>query len=607
MLKEVFKDKKMFFWVVFYFTVSVLIRGFLSDFPKMMTVYSDELRYLGLARSIFHGNGLMIHNAPSSYQKILYSVTILPAFFFENPQIQIRVIGWINSILMSSAVFPAYGLAKRILKKDSLVHVVLVFLVTMPALVSTMYFMSEVLFLPLSLWIVYLVYRVIQEESNRRRMLWNVCLGLVFYAAYLNKEVALYYFIAYVIVRIGYIALHKDIWMKECICLGGMLAAFLLCFTVMKLTLFHGMGNSYNQMGLEAVSSLPKIIYLLYGFIYDLLFAVLAMGVFPVLMPAAAISKDQDDRHRQFFCFLIAALFIGCAAIAYTITVREDFPNRSPRQHLRYLEPLYIPFLISILSVFRDRKGRADKVMLKKMGMLLILYSFLFINVVYGIGSGPCVDQSALKYFEYLSIWLKPHALMELGVEWQMLLVRELFAAVWLAAFWLFCRLGKHRKRLFSVFLAGLLGLNLLNNLLAYRLAVPIYRVTAKTREEMENTNRFLQPLPGNLLLITEYSTDNGARLFDTYVDHTRLYQTSLDGLHSNGFLEDGVVSLDTEVTSDIILVNSQLHRVNWLIAGEGISFSEESVQEVEGFPLTGYKLYRNMEPDKIYIEPVPE
>lgn len=188
-----------------------------------------------------------------------------------------------------------------------------------------------------------------------------------------------------------------------------------------------------------------------------------------------------------------------------------------------------------------------------------------------------------------------------------MLLVRELFAAVWLAAFWLFCRLGKHRKRLFSVFLAGLLGLNLLNNLLAYRLAVPIYRVTAKTREEMENTNRFLQPLPGNLLLITEYSTDNGARLFDTYVDHTRLYQTSLDGLHSNGFLEDGVVSLDTEVTSDIILVNSQLHRVNWLIAGEGISFSEESVQEVEGFPLTGYKLYRNMEPDKIYIEPVPE
>ena len=176
----------MLFWILCYFFISFFIRGYLSDFPKKMVVYQDELRYLELARSIFHGKGLMVHNSPLGYQKILYSIVIMPALLFQSPAMQIRAIGWINSMIMASAVFPTYALAKRILKKELWIHIVLVVWITLPVFTSTVYFMSEVLFFPLSLWIVYIVYLLIQEDSYKLRVRLNIVLGIVFYAEILS-------------------------------------------------------------------------------------------------------------------------------------------------------------------------------------------------------------------------------------------------------------------------------------------------------------------------------------------------------------------------------------------------------------------------------------
>lgn len=86
--------------------------GLLSSYPRQLAVYSDELRYLDVARSLLAGRGLRVRNMPSDYQKILYPLCILPALLLKSTAAQITAIGWLNAAYMASAVFPAYALAK---------------------------------------------------------------------------------------------------------------------------------------------------------------------------------------------------------------------------------------------------------------------------------------------------------------------------------------------------------------------------------------------------------------------------------------------------------------------------------------------------------------
>ena len=92
------------------FAVCAVVYGVLSSYPRELAVYSDELRYLDVARSLLQGRGLRVRNMPSDYQKILYPLCILPALLLKTTAAQITAIGWLNAVYMASAVFPALSL-----------------------------------------------------------------------------------------------------------------------------------------------------------------------------------------------------------------------------------------------------------------------------------------------------------------------------------------------------------------------------------------------------------------------------------------------------------------------------------------------------------------
>ena len=66
------KKRNGWLWVVMLFAVCAVVYGMLSSYPRELAVYSDELRYLDVARSLLQGRGLRVRNMPSDYQKILY-------------------------------------------------------------------------------------------------------------------------------------------------------------------------------------------------------------------------------------------------------------------------------------------------------------------------------------------------------------------------------------------------------------------------------------------------------------------------------------------------------------------------------------------------------
>ena len=88
--------KKINGWaaVALVFLVCAVVYGLLSSYPRELAVYSDELRYLDVARSLLQGRGLRVRNMPSDYQKILYPLCILPALLLRTTAAQITAIGW---------------------------------------------------------------------------------------------------------------------------------------------------------------------------------------------------------------------------------------------------------------------------------------------------------------------------------------------------------------------------------------------------------------------------------------------------------------------------------------------------------------------------------
>ena len=248
--------KKINGWaaVALVFLVCAVVYGLLSSYPRELAVYSDELRYLDVARSLLQGRGLRVRNMPSDYQKILYPLCILPALLLRTTAAQITAIGWLNAVYMASAVFPAYALARAMRLNPRRTAFLVGVTAVLPTMSAAATFMSETVFLPLSLWQVYFFLRAMLA-APRARVGWCAAAGAFCYLLYLNKEVALYYLIAWVLVR-GWVWWHdKAGWRAELACNAALLGSFLACFVLAKVTLFRGLGNSYNQTGWPAVPS----------------------------------------------------------------------------------------------------------------------------------------------------------------------------------------------------------------------------------------------------------------------------------------------------------------------------------------------------------------
>ena len=113
-------------------------------------VYPDEIRFLHIAQSLAQHGQIMVRGAPASFQKILYPLLISPAFLLtDNVLRQANIIMAINSLLVSSTVFPALILAKKITKNSSVILISILFTATLPDMAYSALIMSEALYMPL--------------------------------------------------------------------------------------------------------------------------------------------------------------------------------------------------------------------------------------------------------------------------------------------------------------------------------------------------------------------------------------------------------------------------------------------------------------------------
>lgn len=137
------------------FAVSSLFRFVIGDFLKTILIYPDELRYFMIGENLATGRGLKLFNAPVNFQKILYSLFLVPAFLVKDRRLTLHLIAFINAVLMSCGVFPVATLAKKVSGSRKWGVVCAVCYVFLAEMTYTSTFMSEVVYIPLGITLVY--------------------------------------------------------------------------------------------------------------------------------------------------------------------------------------------------------------------------------------------------------------------------------------------------------------------------------------------------------------------------------------------------------------------------------------------------------------------
>ena len=583
--------KKINGWaaVALVFLVCAVVYGLLSSYPRELAVYSDELRYLDVARSLLQGRGLRVRNMPSDYQKILYPLCILPALLLRTTAAQITAIGWLNAVYMASAVFPAYALARAMRLNPRRTAFLVGVTAVLPTMSAAATFMSETVFLPLSLWQVYFFLRAMLA-APRARVGWCAAAGAFCYLLYLNKEVALYYLIAWMLVR-SWVWWHdKAGWRAELACNAALLGSFLACFVLAKVTLFRGLGNSYNQTGWltgEQWRFLP------FALVCDALFTVLAFWVYPVLLPLCGLHRPRrgsDARRTQLPLFLLLCLGIGVAVIAWSITVREDLHDPSPRQHMRYLEPLLIPLLAVTMDTLDEALPPARK---RLLAALTALWGIGFAVVCRAIGAGAG-DNTLLQWFDFVAdrtdrlpggsqiLWL---------AVWRVCIV--LGVAVLGAV------LVRHRGR--RVLAAAALVLCAACYLGEWRINRWTYAIPAESAAGASALNESLAALDGKVLFLPCGVRQRDSQLIETYVARD-VYIVEYETLLQSGVLADGVLDLTAEAVGPEYpgRAYTDLDAADWVLAAEGVPVDTTTLEKADAVCPAGYVLYRNPDAQRV-------
>lgn len=415
-MKATKKKYVLFLIINIIFVVDFILLYFISSYSKQIATMPDEILYYSIANSLIHGHGIEVYNISNSFQKILYSIVISPAFLATNHLLRIQLIALINSIVVCSGIFPTYLLAKRLLNSNKAIISVCIFFCVFSDLAYALSFMSEVLFLPMGLWAVYLTNKVFISTTNLvdsntktvlsvKYMIGVFLLGVYFFLVYMCKEVGAVFPVAFVLCWLVYFArefiLH-NLDKNKVILLIAQLAAMCLGFfaimDILKLTVFTAKDVTYNIADTSVYSELFNIYYVNYGMVYFIGMTIFAYGIFPIVYPLLNWKK-LEKKDLNFLLYINMLLIISAFVVSYKITATENWGQTVPRIHLRYICYLFIPYVIVMLNTFEhDSKVELKKLLITISGFAAWYLLIAFTSFQTIVSYEDFVDHTMLQY-----------------------------------------------------------------------------------------------------------------------------------------------------------------------------------------------------------------
>src|SRR5438093_10353681 len=130
------------------------------------TVFNDELLYAKLSQGIAAGHGIAIRGEHFFFPAPLAPLVQAPAWLLGSMTDAYAAAKLLNAVVMSAVVFPAYWLARSVVRPSFALLTAAAAAAT-PAFVYHAYLMSEALAYPVSVLTVAVLVRAVAEPSRR--------------------------------------------------------------------------------------------------------------------------------------------------------------------------------------------------------------------------------------------------------------------------------------------------------------------------------------------------------------------------------------------------------------------------------------------------------
>ncbi len=514
------KGHNIYYILIITFLFSVILRTGLGLLCGQMNVFYDELLHWNLSKSVYYQLGSNFRNDILSYKEILYSIVLSVSHSIGDVQTQYHIAVGINSVLMSSVLFPVYFMAKRFLNSKYRASIIAFLSIMVPEMYYTTKILQENLYYPMVIWFFYIFIVLILKNQYRIRNV--ILLAAYIFLVSLCKQMALNIFAGVVLYYILQFLFFDKSNRKKCLIA---LLFFITVFLGLKVSydiLFNIMNGISKESSAElTIMAIIKNMlnsYLLSRLIYPalsyLLLSTLYFGYFTVTLPLSA-GNELNIKQRNLLLITGTVLISTIAVICLRIIPAENLDEVSARFHFRYIFYLIVPLLILLFSIY-------DKIKKSKFNFKIVFISLVYVLLLGYISimpaEGSTIDCVGANYIKYLF-----NSEMMVNTL-RMLVIIGISGCLWLLY-------KKKIKVFYATLVTGLLLSGIISNLYTY-----IYIYNDKQTSINKNTdaltlNKYFEGLPDfdwrSLLIISDKNVSD-AKL-ETFLERPDYYYSKTE------------------------------------------------------------------------------
>ncbi len=563
------KDRNIYIVLTLTFALSVILRTGLGLVCGQMNVFYDELLHWNLSKSVYYQLGSNFRNDILSYKEILYSIVISVSHGFGDARDQYNIAVGMNSVLMSSVIFPVYFMANRFLNNKYRSFIIALISILVPEMYYTTKILQENLYYPMVIWFFYIFIVVIMKNQYRIRNM--ILLGGYLFLVSLCKQMALNIFAGVVLYYILQFLFFDKENRKKCLI---SLLFFITVFFGLKFTydiLFNVVNHITKESSAEAtiIAILRNLLdsYLLSQLIFPalsyLLLTTLYFGYFTVTLPLSMAGRLEKKERNLFLitgCVLISTILVICLRIVPA----ENLDEIATRFHFRYMFFLVVPLLIVLFSIYDKIRSFAFnyKIMVIS-GVYILLLRYISIQPA----EGSTIDSVGANYIKYLF-----NSDMMVNTL-HMLIILVIAGAVFL--------LYKKKVKLFyACMVSGLLLAGIISNVYTYIYIYNDKQNSVNKNEDALTLNRYFDELPDfdwrSLLIVSDKNVSD-AKL-ETFLTRPDYYYSKTEDF--SNYIKDN--------PGDSFW-NLNLYSFNHMFHDQEIGYPEYIITN-KWFSLDGYK-----------------
>lgn len=596
--------------VILIYLFGVVLHTLLSNFSgKTIAVYLDEFLYWSIARSVAQGSGIAVEGCMAGFDKIAYPLLIAPIFAVSDGVLRVNLIGLVNSMILMSSIFPIWLICKELGLKRRNTFIILGFLAVWPDMLLSASFMSESLYWPLVLFFLYIWLLSIKQN----KWYYHVIEGVLCYIGYMCKEVFMALFVTYIAFEIIYPFLDFFVTNKDCRgrlkdrfdkkriinCLIFALS-FAVCFIIVKIIVYNGDASYYKLMNTS--TSLAKIAYFFYGFVYYIAAFFVTFFVLPLAFPIIRF-KSFDDKNRKFSCFIVVFFLVMTAVISYKILINENLGQTSPQVYMRYYGPV-IPLIFALFLICLQNRKDTDKVNSERSWLVLIVITVLSCAVFRGTHRDTAVDETLIKWYEGVC---ESFALVGSGqiIEPHMIFVGLIMILLVLVLFYLYTH--NYESYFYKIFFAVMAATCIINNILEYKVIYFNMYADMEIISAVGEIDDYFASQDEDcvVLYITATAYSPYRRSVDTYGDNLRnLYVVKESFIFPENIPEKSIVFRDTGFPSTVEKgYIEHIDHIDYIITDEAAYCIDRQFINVEPIPGAWdehYSLFKNLDPDTL-------